>query len=108
MDQQKQPYCPDCEEGVGFNLDRRDFLRTTVAGLGAAAAAGLPLLGGARALAAPTRKSAAETAVRALYESLTDEQKKVVCFGWEHMDKARGLLRTHVSNNWQITDAHIK
>ena len=22
MDQQKQPNCPDCAEGAGFNLDR--------------------------------------------------------------------------------------
>jgi hypothetical protein len=101
----KQPIkCPDCEEGFSFNFDRRDFLRTTVAGLGAAAAGlSVPMF----AKAAPTRKSAAETAVRALYESLTDKQKKDVCFDWDHKDATRGILRTHVSNNWQITKPHI-
>jgi hypothetical protein len=103
----KEPIsCPDCEEGFSFNFDRRDFLRSSVAGV-AAAAAGLsvPLF----ARAAPTRKSAAETAVRELFESLTDKQKKDVCFEWDFEDKAnkRGVLRTHVSNNWQITKPHI-
>ena len=38
---------------------------------------------------------------------LTDEQKKVICFDWDYKDETRGLLRTHVSNNWQITKPHI-
>jgi hypothetical protein len=60
-----------------------------------------------RVAAAPTRTSPAETAVKALFETLTDKQKKEICFDWEHMDATRGLLRTHVSNNWQITKPHI-
>jgi len=78
--------------------DRRQFLRTTAAG-----AAALPLLGVPTAVAAPTPKSAAETAVKALFDTLTDKQKAEVCFAWDHKDTARGLLRTHVSNNWMIT-----
>ncbi|MGL6097540.1 MAG: DUF3500 domain-containing protein [Fimbriiglobus sp.] len=78
---------------------RRQFLKAS------AAAATLPLF--ARpAAAAPAKTSAAETAVKALYDTLTPEQRKVVCFGWDHTDK-RGLLRTHVSNNWQITEPKI-
>ncbi len=104
--EKKQPACPDCEEG--FNLDRRDFLRSTVVGVGAAAAGlTVPLFGTPRIAAAPTRKSPAETAVKELYETLTDKQKKEMCFAWDYMDKTRGLLRTHVSNNWQITKPHI-
>jgi hypothetical protein len=57
--------------------------------------------------AAPTGQSAAETAVKALYDKLSDAQKKVVCFPWDHQDKANGLLRTHVSNNWHITNPAI-
>jgi hypothetical protein len=106
MEQHKQPVCPDCEEG--FNFDRRDFLRSTVVGVGAAAAGlTVPLFGTPRIEAAPTRKSAAETAVKELYETLTDKQKKEMCFEWDYMDKTRGLLRTHVSNNWQITKPQI-
>jgi len=88
--------CPDCAEG----LDRRAFLHTA-----AAVTAGGILLPG-RATAAPTPQSAAETAVKALYETLTPEQKKVICFAWDHKDE-RGLLRTHVSNNWHITKPTI-
>lgn len=31
-----------------------------------------------------------------------------MCFAWDHMDPKRGLLRTHVSNNWQITPHHVR
>jgi hypothetical protein len=88
--------CPDCRDG----LDRRGFLRSV--GVTAAAAAVSPLLGN-RALASPTPKSPAETAVKGLYESLTEAQREAICFEWNHEAKGRGLLRTFVSNNWQIT-----
>jgi hypothetical protein len=102
---QKKVRCPDCDAAEA-GLDRRDFLRA--AGVTAAAsAAALPLFATPRAVAAPSPSSAAETAVKGLYDSLTDEQRKVVCFGWDHTD-GRGLLRTHVSNNWQITKPHIR
>jgi Protein of unknown function (DUF3500) len=94
--------CPDCDDN---GLDRRSFLR--VAGT-TAAAASLPLFATARAVAVPTKKSAAETAVKGLYATLTDEQKKVICFDWDFKETERGLLRTFVSNNWQITKPHIK
>ena len=96
--------CPDCAEG----FDRRGFLRAV--GGTAAAAAAVPLLGN-KLMASPTPKSSAETAVKGLYETLTDEQRKVVCFAWDFVEegaKGRGLLRTHVSNNWNITKPRIK
>jgi hypothetical protein len=102
---EKKKVCPDCEMSEG-NLDRRDFLHT----IGVAAAAstvGLPLFATARAVAAPSKNSPAESSVKALYDTLTDEQKKVVCFDWDYVDPSRGLLRTRVSNNWQITKPHI-
>jgi Protein of unknown function (DUF3500) len=94
--------CPDCD---GDALDRRSFLKVASV---AAAAASVPLFATARAVAAPTRKSAAETAVKALYETLNDDQKKTICFDWDYKDGERGLLRTFVSNNWQITKPHIR
>jgi hypothetical protein len=102
---QNQDFCPDCAD-EGFDLGRRDFLR----GLGVAAvtAAGIPLFATPRADAAPSPQSAAETAVKGLYDTLTDEQRKKICFDWDYKDPRRGLLRTHVSNNWQITEPHIK
>jgi hypothetical protein len=98
--------CPDCD-GVNDFLDRRDFLRTVGTTTVVAAGAGLPLFATPRANAAPTPTSAAETAVKGLYDTLTDAQKKVICFDWDYADKKRGLLRTFVSNNWQITNPHI-
>jgi hypothetical protein len=104
----KKVVCPDCDGGE-VNLNRRGFLRT--AGWTAAAAtASVPLWATPRAQAAPTTKSAAETAVKALYDSLSDKQRKVMCFDWDYEDKEkkRGLLRTFVSNNWHITEPRIR
>ena len=86
-------------------LGRRDFLRR----VGVAAAAASPTVWAtARASAAPRAVSADETAVKGLYDTLTEAQRKKVCFDWNHKDPRRGLLRTHVSNNWQINpDIHI-
>lgn len=92
--------CGDCLEGI----DRRGFLQTLGATAATMTAGGILLPGSAQA--APTPKSAAETAVKALYETLTPEQKKAICFDWDHKDE-RGLLRTHVSNNWHITKPTI-
>ena len=36
--------------------------------------------------------------------SLSRKQRKKVCFAWDYIDKERGLLRTLVANNWNITD----
>jgi hypothetical protein len=105
MERKKDIVCPDCDAADG--LDRRDFLRTVGATAAGVASVGLPLFAVPRAAAAPTPHSAAETAVKALYDTLTEKQKKKVCFPWDHQDKNRGLLRTHVSNNWQITPYHI-
>lgn len=94
-----QSLCPDCE-GV---IDRRQFLRT--AGV---AAGTLPLWATPIVQAAPKPTSAAETAVKALYDTLSEEQKKDICFAWDHQDAKRGLLRTFVSNNWMITEHPIR
>ena len=39
--------------------------------------------------------------VKVLFESLTEPQKKEICFPWDHVDPKRGLLRTRVENNWR-------
>jgi hypothetical protein len=96
-----KPICPDCDAGDEVRLDRRDFLRTV--GVTAAVAGGIPLFATPKAHAAPSPSSTAETAVKGLYETLTDEQKKKMCFDWDYEHPVRGLLRTHVSNNWEIT-----
>jgi hypothetical protein len=93
--------CPDCESAE-FPFSRREFLKTAGA---AAVAVGLPRL------SAADDKPAAnppETLVKQLYDSLSEAQRKEVCFDWDYQDPQRGLLRTRISNNWQITKPHIK
>jgi len=88
--------CPECAESV----DRRSFLR---------AAGGAALVGVAApalwhpsvALAAPSPKSTAETAVARFYQSLNDEQKKTIAFPFDHE------LRQRISANWHITKPTI-
>ncbi len=94
--------CPDC---AGEGLNRRDFIKSIGATV---TAASLPLWAEPRASAQPSPSSAAETAVKALYDSLTDNQRKEICFDWDYKDEKRGLLRTFVSNNWHITKPAIK
>ncbi len=104
----KKIVCPHCEAADEVNLARRDFLKTLGTTAAAVTTAGLPLWAPPRVLAAPTPTSAAETAVKALYDALTEKQKKEICFDWNYQDPKRGLLRTFVSNNWQITPHQIR
>ena len=71
--------------------DRRRFL--TAAALGAAAT----LVG----QAGTKKHEASETLVTTLYKTLTPEQKKVICFPFDHE------LRSKVDNNWHITPTKI-
>jgi len=86
------------------STSRRHFLQAASAG--AVAAAGL-----AHAHVAGANDNAglagSETNVKRLFEALTPEQKKSVCFDWDHQDKNRGLLRTHIAANWRITKPEL-
>ena len=86
-----------------LSLNRRKFLETTAAATVAVAGAGTASIASAEAKAAVS----AETLVGRLYGSLSDAQKKDVCFDWGHTHKKRGLLRTFVANNWNITKREI-
>ncbi|QDT08376.1 DUF3500 domain-containing protein [Planctomycetes bacterium K23_9] len=85
------------------SINRRKFLETTSA---AAIAAGVGI-SAATAQAEAAAKVTAETLVGRLYKTFSDQQKKDVCFDWNHTDKKRGLLRTFVANNWNITKREI-
>ena len=85
--------CSQC----GGPITRRDFLKTSVASAALAAAAGTLPIG-----AAEKKKSTPETLVQTLYKSLKDEQRKELCFPFDHP------LRLKVDNNWHITEAQIK
>src|SRR6516165_6173612 len=101
MEPKKLRVCPDCEGENDVSLDRRDFLKTVGVTAIAAAAGELPIFATPRVVAAPpTPQSAAETAVKALYDSLTEQQQEEICFDWdyrENIGRRRGLLRTFVS-----------
>ena len=86
--------CPECD----VSFDRRSFIRTV--GAAAIAGAASPLFG-SLAHAAPSPTSAAETAVGTFYNSLSEAQKKEVCFPFEHE------LRKKISANWFITKHKI-
>jgi hypothetical protein len=78
-------------------LSRRELLKA--AGAAVLAGGALPLAAGAAQ--EPTRP---ESLVEALYASLSAEQRRAICFPWDHVDPERGLLRTRVSANWRITE----
>jgi hypothetical protein len=94
MNKKNHPACPDCDL-----LPRRDFIRA-VGGV-ALATAVAPTLG-SMAWAAPTPKSGAETVAAEFYKSLTDEQKKEICFDFDYE------LRRRINANWHITKQKIE
>ena len=81
-------------------MTRRAFLKTTASGL-AVASAGLPALTLPSAFAAPTKSDKSETLVTTLFKTLNEEQKKAVCFPFDHP------LRSKVDNNWHIVKQKV-
>src|SRR4051812_28874234 len=75
---------------------RREFVKAVGS---AALTSSVPLLGPRRALAAPAGPSPtapAETAVARFFRMLTAEQRRHLCFPFDHP------LRSRVRNNWAI------
>ena len=79
------------------SFSRRQFLTR------GALAASAGVLGGVGLAAAEERPKevTGETLVSQLYKSLTEEQRKAVCFPYDHP------LRQKVDNNWHITNSPI-
>lgn len=92
------PVC-GCPLPVETGLSRRQFLRTTAAGL---AAAGLAPVATLPAGAAPTPRDRSETLAAQLHQSLTADQRSLLCFDFDHP------LREKVDNNWLITKKTIE
>lgn len=114
-----QPAC-DCGEGTHDvrKMPRRDFL--TAAGgavLGASALGGVLPLARVFAQTIPTTlavqkaaektASAPETLVKVLYDTFSPKQREEICFAWDYQDAKRGLLRTRIANNWNVTEQMI-
>src|SRR6266568_7426348 len=85
----------------GGPITRRTFLKTSLSGVAVAAVAPLSVLHTARAADTGTKAPASETLVATLYKSLTEPQKKVVAFPFDHP------LLLKVDNNWHITDKKV-
>lgn len=83
------------------NPTRREALQT-LAALGAAAA--LPLGPRTNAADAP---SASSKAIADFYASLSEAQRKVMCFAWDHKGQTGLPLRLHVTNNWAVSHAAV-
>lgn len=83
------------------DMDRRSFLART-----AAAGVAWPLVGPvadrAAAVVRPEPVDAPETLVKTLFDSLTEEQRGIVTFPFDHP------LRSKVDNNWNITQPSIQ
>ncbi|MFO0918273.1 MAG: DUF3500 domain-containing protein [Planctomycetaceae bacterium] len=92
-------HCPDCDQNSSKNWTRRQFVQTV--GATAAVAATSQLTSAAEA-----SPQASETLVKKLYDSLQPGQKEKICFAWDHTDQ-RGQLRSHVANNWHITEQRV-
>ncbi|HET6883531.1 MAG TPA: DUF3500 domain-containing protein [Pirellulales bacterium] len=107
-----QVHCPDCDSSAALpspvrRHDRREFLKTTAAASAATMAATVVPLWANAADAPATAISSPESLVKLLYDSLNDDQRKQLCFDWDHQDPDLGLLRTRVGNNWHITKPAI-
>jgi hypothetical protein len=90
-------------------LGRRQFLAHASGAVAAFTATSSVRLFAADASPAAIAPAAAvapqpENLVKLLFESFTPRQRELVCFNWDHVDPSRGLLRSRVANNWQITN----
>jgi hypothetical protein len=77
-------------------FSRRRFLRNAMAATGALS------LPGVLPAAAPSAMPVSESLVTTLYGSLTEEQRKDLCFPFDHP------LRRKVDNNWHVTEPIIR
>lgn len=84
---------------MSIRPSRRTFLETSAA---LAAAAAVPAVA-----KASESKPTAESLTKVLYETLSPGQREKICFAWDHKVPKRGLLRTFVANNWNITEPEI-
>ena len=80
-------------------LIRRDFLHAAGAVLAGAALPGMST--------AAEPENEADKAVKALYESLTEPQRKIMCHDWDKKGYGKYPLRLHVTNNWAVSPMQI-
>ncbi len=84
-------------------IDRRRFMQRA-----AVASAAVGMFSSAASAAPAIADDSAEAAVKRLHESLSTEQRRQVCFAWDHVDEKRGLLRARVAANWHVTGPRVR
>lgn len=84
-------------------INRRRFIQSSAVTALGATAIGSP----DTSASTPTTEVSAESLVGQLYETLSNNQRQRICFDWNHQDPKRGLLRTYVANNWNVTKPEI-
>ncbi|MCA9262512.1 MAG: DUF3500 domain-containing protein [Planctomycetales bacterium] len=100
-----QPHLPQPNLPQQSSVGRRKFMQATAGGAAATfLATRLPNI--VTAAEAPVA-AVPESVVKKLYGTLSEAQRKAICFDWDYIDPSRGLLRTRVSANWNITDKTI-
>ncbi len=80
-------------------LSRRQFVQAI--GAATIVGSGLPNVIADQAAIGPKRTDSSETAVGRLFKSLKDDQRKILCFPFDHP------LRSRIGNNWAITKPKI-
>ena len=81
-------------------LSRREFVTSTATGL--TLAGGGSLLGKKNKKDKAKKKPDSETLVQSLHKTLSEEQRKELCFPFEHP------LRSKINNNWQIVKPELR
>jgi hypothetical protein len=79
-------------------ITRRSFLRSTGLAAGAIGTSGIIPC---NAAGQPKAKPTSDTLVKTLYDSLNEEQRNKICFGYNNK------LRLEVDNNWHITKTMV-
>jgi hypothetical protein len=110
------PVCECCQgtQHKERRIPRREFLTTAGGVVIGASALGSVLPAGrvwaqakAPEAAAVVASSLPESLVKVLYDTLSPKQRESICFPWDHTDGERGLLRTRIAANWDITENYI-
>ncbi|MCA9033636.1 MAG: DUF3500 domain-containing protein [Planctomycetaceae bacterium] len=98
----------ECSGSDRNPIQRRSFLKTAATGITAISSVAVASLAGLQVLplasagsAASPKTKSCETLVAQFYKTLTDQQKKLMAFDFDHP------LRNAVDNNWHITKAVI-
>lgn len=99
-----QPHIFGTDPLFESSLDRRSFMKT----IGAGALLSSSALVSAINASEKTPKTKTDNLVLELYNSFSEEQKKGLCFDWDHVDKEYGILRLNVRNNWNITPHMVR